>query len=135
MSETRDGSIASTPESVQATAQTSEASAPAPNEITGSGFHGREGTAFLIGDGVARAVEGRPYERYSGQPKSERPLYRPLKILRSTLPSPVWKERRRSSRPLRTARPRPQGKHFQCRRRLARRERHGSPAEPGRAGI
>jgi hypothetical protein len=80
MSETRDGSIASTPESVQATAQTSEASAPAPNEITGSGFHGREGTAFLIGDGVARAVEGRPYERYSGQPKSERPLYRPLKI-------------------------------------------------------
>lgn len=34
-----------------------------------------EGTAYAIGEGVTRAVEGRPYERLPGDP-----LYRPLRI-------------------------------------------------------
>jgi hypothetical protein len=80
MSETQDGSLPSTPESVQATAQTNEASATGASEVASPDLRRGEETAFLIGEGVARAVEGRPYERQSDQSKSERPLYRPLKI-------------------------------------------------------
>jgi hypothetical protein len=74
MAETPDGLSPSTPASVQAVAQThegsstdsdAEASAPCPGD----------GTAFVIGAAVGRAVEGRPYERSGDQPN-----YRPLKI-------------------------------------------------------
>ena len=75
MFETPEGHTPSTPPSVEATAQSSEPS-PAPSEpVTPSSPVVTEEEAFGIGDGVERAVDGRPYERQDGQP-----LYRPLKI-------------------------------------------------------
>ena len=68
----------STPSSVEAVAQTSEGTpvptapeTPAPPPPP----QPSEGIDYLVGDYVARAVEGRPYERQDDQP-----LYRPLKI-------------------------------------------------------
>jgi hypothetical protein len=75
MAEIPDGSLPSTPESVKAVAQTNEAPPGGSGEAKSSGACAGEGTTFVIGDGVGRAVEGRPEER-----KSDRPIYRPLKI-------------------------------------------------------
>ena len=73
MADTQDQQHPSTPSSVEAVAQTSEAAAlPTPPETTAPP---EETVIFQIGDGVTRAVEGRPYER-----KDDQPLYRPLKI-------------------------------------------------------
>jgi hypothetical protein len=69
-----ESSLPSTPESVKAVAQSDEGSNAEAMPVrpdTGAG----EATAFAIGEGVARAVEGGPYEHLSGQP-----IYRPLKI-------------------------------------------------------
>jgi hypothetical protein len=78
MSEAPDPQPPSTPQSVEAIAQTTEgtpssqpAEAPAaPEQAPPSPI-----VPFEIGVGVGRAVEGRPYERQDDQP-----LYRPLKI-------------------------------------------------------
>src|SRR5689334_8310743 len=76
MADTRDQQHPSTPSSVEAVAQTSEAApAPAAPETTAPSSPPEETAVFQIGDGVTRAVEGRPYER-----KDDQPLYRPLKI-------------------------------------------------------
>jgi hypothetical protein len=66
--------LPSTPSSVEATSQTIESTA------TESGSGGpplppSKQESFLIGEGVERAIQGRPYER-----QNNRPLYRPLKI-------------------------------------------------------
>jgi len=75
MSEKSDGNIPSTPSSVEATSQTSEPS-PAPSTPAGPPLPPSNNKEdFGIGDGVERAVDGRPYERQDDQP-----LYRPLKI-------------------------------------------------------
>jgi hypothetical protein len=75
MTETPNGSPPSTPESVKASAQTSEAAPTNASEVPIPVTCPGEGTRFIIGTSVARAVEGRPYERQPGQP-----IYRPLKI-------------------------------------------------------
>ena len=75
MAETQDGSLPSTPESVQAVAQTDEASSADSVAGKPSGACTGDGTAFVIGETVERAVESRPYER-----RSDQPHYRPLKI-------------------------------------------------------
>jgi hypothetical protein len=75
MADTQEGLLPSTPESVKATAQTNEASSPHSGGVARIRPSSGEGTVFIIGEGMERAVEGRPYERKSG-----RPLYRPLKI-------------------------------------------------------
>src|SRR5688572_3662756 len=74
MSETQDGSLPSTPKSVEAVAQTDEA-LPADSGNVKPSACIAEGITFVIGDGVGRAVEGRPSERTNDQP-----IYRPLKI-------------------------------------------------------
>lgn len=76
MADTRDQQHPSTPSSVEAIAQTSEA-APAPGapETTAPPVGPEAAEIFQIGEGVTRAVAGRPYER-----KDDQPLYRPLKI-------------------------------------------------------
>jgi hypothetical protein len=81
MVEAPDPQPPSTPSSVEAVAQTSEGTpttvvpgpppAPPPPAVASED----EDKHFDIGDGVGRAVEGRPYERQDDQP-----LYRPLKI-------------------------------------------------------
>ena len=74
MDESSEGQVPSTPSSVGATSQSSEPSpAPSPPPVTPPPTP--EGQLFAIGDGVTRAVEGRPYER-----RMDQPLYRPLKI-------------------------------------------------------
>lgn len=75
MPETPDGSLPSTPESVKAVAQTHEASIADSREVNTSNPCAGEGIAFVIGNGVGRAVEGQPYER-----RNDQPIYRPLKI-------------------------------------------------------
>ena len=73
MVDSQDPQPPSTPQSVEAIAQTSEAEAsPSPTTLPPPPDVNKE---FEIGIGVARAVEGRPYERQDDQP-----LYRPLKI-------------------------------------------------------
>jgi hypothetical protein len=74
MAETPDGLSPSTPESVQAVAQTHEGSSVESDSNASVPCPG-DGTAFVIGAAVGRAVEGRPYERSGDQPN-----YRPLKI-------------------------------------------------------
>jgi len=75
MSETLEGSLPSTPESVKAVAQTDEAVAANQQELEKPVRCEGEGTLFAIGESVKRAVEGRPKE-----PDSSQPIYRPLKI-------------------------------------------------------
>ncbi|HBB87410.1 MAG TPA: peptidase M4 [Blastocatellia bacterium] len=75
MAETPDGSLASTPDSVKAVAQTSEPSLADPKEVKTPVDCEGDGKLFVIGESVERAVEGRPKERDSSQP-----VYRPLKI-------------------------------------------------------
>ncbi len=75
MSETPDGSLTSTPESVKAVAQSDEPAAANQQEVNDPVPCEGEGTLFAIGESVKRAVEGRPKERDSSQP-----IYRPLKI-------------------------------------------------------
>lgn len=67
---------ASTPASVEASVQTQEPAAPTASHerAVGSTYEDKK-EGFDIGDGVTRAMEGRPYERQPGHP-----LYRPLKI-------------------------------------------------------
>ena len=80
MVDAQDPQPPSTPQSVEAIAQTSEGTpsadpakpTPAPAPPPGPPTPNEE---FQIGVGVARAIEGRPYERQDDQP-----LYRPLKI-------------------------------------------------------
>ena len=64
----------STPESVEAIAQTSEAESSPPT-VTALPSQPDVKRQFETGVGVTRAVEGRPYER-----EDDQPLYRPLKI-------------------------------------------------------
>ncbi|MBC7912349.1 MAG: peptidase M4 [Pyrinomonadaceae bacterium] len=75
MTETPDGSLPSTPESVKAVAQTNETATADPVAAKSSAPCPGEGTTFVIGEGVERAVDGRPEERNNDQP-----IYRPLKI-------------------------------------------------------
>ena len=74
MFEPQEGHTPSTPPSVEATSQSSETS-PVPSEPVAPSPPVTGDEAFGIGDGVERAVDGRPYER-----QDDRPLYRPLKI-------------------------------------------------------
>ncbi len=74
MPETPDANIPSTPSSVEATSQSS-GPAPATLEPSPPTPTRNDNEAFGIGDGVERAVDGRPYER-----QDDRRLYRPLKI-------------------------------------------------------
>jgi hypothetical protein len=74
MSETLNSALPSTPKSVEAVAQTDEGSPADSGEVKALTCT-EEGTSFVIGDGVTRAVESRPYERMNDQP-----VYRPLKI-------------------------------------------------------
>jgi hypothetical protein len=75
MVETANPSQPSTPEASAAPAQTREAASTEltpdrpPTALPG------EGTDFLVGPGVTRAVHGRPYER-----TGDDPVYRPLRI-------------------------------------------------------
>lgn len=74
MEDTPETHVPSTPSSVEATSQTitpSPAPPPSPAHTTLS----KEEQQFAIGNGVTRAIGGRPYEREKNQP-----LYRPLKI-------------------------------------------------------
>lgn len=80
MVDDKDPQPPSTPQSVEAVVQTNEGTPtavateqPAAPPPATPGENGHK--TFEIGDGVARAVEGRPYERQDDQP-----LYRPLKI-------------------------------------------------------
>jgi hypothetical protein len=75
MSETQDGSLPSTPESVKAVAQSDEATAPDLQDSGKSVLCADNGKLFVIGESVKRAGEARPQERSSDQP-----IYRPLKI-------------------------------------------------------
>jgi hypothetical protein len=74
MEDAPESSLPSTPESVKAVAQSNEGS-NAVATPAGPDTPDGEGTAFTIGEGVTRAVEGGPYEHVSGKP-----IYRPLKI-------------------------------------------------------
>jgi hypothetical protein len=74
VADTPESSLPSTPEAVKAVAQSHEGSGD-ETAAASPGKGAGEGTAFIIGDGVGRAVEGGPHERASGQP-----IYRPLKI-------------------------------------------------------
>lgn len=74
MVDAQDAQPPSTPQSVEAVVQTSEGT-PSPRETPGAPAPPLATEDFQIGAGVARAVEGRPYERQDDQP-----LYRPLKI-------------------------------------------------------
>lgn len=68
-------SLASTPESVKATAQSIGPLGTSSDEVTSPTPCPGEGVDFLVGESITRAVQGRPYERSVGQP-----IYRPLKI-------------------------------------------------------
>jgi hypothetical protein len=75
-----DGQVAtpsapSTTPAVAAVAETRERGRRAPDTVVPTRVEPGEGTDFTIGEGVTRAVEGRPYER-----RPEDPLYRPLRI-------------------------------------------------------
>lgn len=74
MADTTD-SLPSTPESVKTVAQTIEGDATTSKKAPKIFLYPGEQTAFVVGDGVGRAVEGRPYERQFDQP-----VFRPLKI-------------------------------------------------------
>lgn len=76
MTDTPNASIPSTTETVAGTAATDEGTtSPVSDPAVTAPPVPTKGDLFLVGEGVARAVEGRPYERRSGMP-----LYRPLKI-------------------------------------------------------
>lgn len=75
MIETPDGSVPSTPESVKAFAQTDEAPASDLSGPKETDACPGEGTAFIIGAAVPRAVEGQWHDR-----QGDEPIYRPLKI-------------------------------------------------------
>lgn len=77
MVEAPDPQPPSTPSSVEAVVQTSEGTPPpiVPDSDAPAAPAMDDDKLFGIGDGVTRAVEGRPYERQDDQP-----LYRPLKI-------------------------------------------------------
>lgn len=74
MADAPESPLPSTPESVKAVAQSQEGSG-AEEAAVGPDTSAGEGTAFVIGEGVGRAVEGQTHERVSGEP-----IYRPLKI-------------------------------------------------------
>jgi hypothetical protein len=75
MEDAPESSLPSTPESVKAVAQSNEGAGTEAAAPVSTGTPAGEGTAFTIGEGVTRAVEGGPYEHVSGKP-----IYRPLKI-------------------------------------------------------
>jgi hypothetical protein len=74
MTDHQDPQPPSTPQSVEAIVQTTEGT-PSPPQAEKTAAPPIKDTNFDIGVGVARAIEGRPYERQDDQP-----LYRPLKI-------------------------------------------------------
>ena len=74
MGDIPDSTPPSTPQSVEAMAQTTEGT-PSAVEAKTTSAPPEKDRNFQVGVGVARAVEGRPYERQDDQP-----LYRPLKI-------------------------------------------------------
>src|SRR5215203_3593407 len=75
MVETPDSLTPSTPSSVEAVSQTVEPATPTSAPEAAPAILPATEEKFGIGEGVERAVEGRPYERQDDQP-----LYRPLKI-------------------------------------------------------
>jgi len=75
MVEAPDGSVSSTPESVKAFAQTDEVPVSDVTGPKGTDACPGEGTAFVIGAAVPRAVEGQWHDR-----EGDQPIYRPLKI-------------------------------------------------------
>jgi hypothetical protein len=69
-----DSGVSTTPAAAAMAGSREQGRRPPPQETPPSREPG-EGTDYTIGDGVTRAVEGRPYERQPGDP-----LYRPLHI-------------------------------------------------------
>jgi hypothetical protein len=75
MDSTAGDPLPSTPESVKATAQSIGPQGTSSDEVTSPSQCPGENVNFLVGEGITRLVQGRPYERVDSQP-----IYRPLKI-------------------------------------------------------